>query len=546
MHGVFRHPHHPAFRRRPRWLPPLAAFALPHAAVDFDGSTYLTRGANLTGAADSQLCLFSRWIKTSDAAFNFFNLPSSGGGAGASIFEIGLSLGKVFVNAYTGGGSGQPLSMSGTTAINDDAWHHVLLSVDLSLGTPRKQLFIDGVDDLASTGGSNATMTFSMDAVDCYVGDYGQAPGGAGAYVGCASNLYFAIGESLDLTTSSNVELFRAADGTPENLGSDGSRPTGTQPIVYLRGDAAGFATNYGSGGDFSVAAGSLTDCASTPWGSGGVTVSLSGVAGTGAAGTLSPIGGALFALSGIGATGGAGSLAARGAAAVTLGGIGATGAAGNMSPAGAAVVALAGAAGTGTPGALSVSLATIAALGGVAATGMPGVLAVNAGAIVTPEGVVATGAAGDLAVSLATMATLVGVSSTGGAGSLAIAAGARVTVSGVIGSGSAGSLSIAGGAIVPLAGVGAAGAAGDVTIDIGAAATTVTLTGVAATGAAAALGISAGATVTLGGVSVTATSGSLIVGIPASVVDAGQVLVVQGGGGVLIVRPPANVITIH
>jgi len=51
----------------------------------------------------------------------------------------------------------------------------------------------------------------------------------------------------------------------PADLGSNGSTPTGTQPLIYFNGDAASAGTNAGSGGNFTIN-GSPTDAETNPW----------------------------------------------------------------------------------------------------------------------------------------------------------------------------------------------------------------------------------------------------------------------------------------
>jgi hypothetical protein len=50
----------------------------------------------------------------------------------------------------------------------------------------------------------------------------------------------------------------------PVSLGSDGSTPSGSQPIVYYKSPFASL-VNLGSGGDFSVTAGTLAAGSAIP-----------------------------------------------------------------------------------------------------------------------------------------------------------------------------------------------------------------------------------------------------------------------------------------
>jgi hypothetical protein len=68
------------------------------------------------------------------------------------------------------------------------------------------------------------------------------------------------MAEFLDISVEANRRKFINAAGDPVDLGSDGSTPTSTAPIVYQNGDFTNFETNQGTGGNFTVT-GALTTC---------------------------------------------------------------------------------------------------------------------------------------------------------------------------------------------------------------------------------------------------------------------------------------------
>ena len=74
---------------------------------------------------------------------------------------------------------------------------------------------------------------------------------------GFFAEVSFAFGQSLDFSIVSNRRKFLSAGGKPVFLGADGSLPTGTAPIIYQHLDdgeaVANFATNRGTGGDFTI-----------------------------------------------------------------------------------------------------------------------------------------------------------------------------------------------------------------------------------------------------------------------------------------------------
>ncbi len=77
------------------------------------------------------------------------------------------------------------------------------------------------------------------------------------AFVGAVAEYYLNFGEFVEFDTESERRKFINADGTPVDLGSDGSTPTGTSPMIYLslrEGETADqFAVNRGIGADFTV-----------------------------------------------------------------------------------------------------------------------------------------------------------------------------------------------------------------------------------------------------------------------------------------------------
>jgi hypothetical protein len=197
--------------------------------------------------------------------------------------------------------------------------------------------------------------------------------------------------------------------------------------------------------------------------------LALTGVGGTGAVGTASP--GAALALTSVTGTGAAGTSTPSSTAAVT-GNVG-TGAAGTVSP--ALALAVSGNAATGSVGDVtgSVSASGTEALTGVDATGDVGVATPST--TVALSGVSATGAVGSLAPALA--ASLSGVGGTGSVGSFNPAL--ALALSGLGSTGAIGSLAVT--QAVALTGTAATGEEGDVGTIVGGD-VTVALTGVSTT----------------------------------------------------------------
>lgn len=244
--------------------------SMPNIAVEsahFDGTAaYLTRGAGLTGAADSKKFLCSFWynITSTVQAHNIVLSCSTVGGDG-TYFGITISSGQALV--ISGNNSALTLILGKQASVAstyDGAWHHAIMSVDMTSGAT---LYVDDAP-LSLPGGTftNDTLIFSGANVQDWA--IGSTGGGTSKWPQDMAEVYFAIGQSIDLSLVSNRRKFRSASGKPVYLGSDGSAPTGTAPSIYLHlataEAVANFATNRGSGGNFTVH-GSLTAGASNP-----------------------------------------------------------------------------------------------------------------------------------------------------------------------------------------------------------------------------------------------------------------------------------------
>jgi len=227
------------------------------SAVDFDGSTdFLDRSSDFTGNSDGKLGIVSVWIRID-------------GGAGTGRHMVRASSNNVRVTVRSGdilqvkvenvGGTDILVIESTTTFSPGASWIHLLVAWDLN--TPEVHLFIDGVDDEA--GGATET----DDTINYTNSDWGVGASASGAslFNGCISELYFNMDEFLDITIASNRDKFRdSATSKPVDLGSDGSTPTGTAPILYLNGDSTNFEINQGTGGDLTVN-GTPSACSTSP-----------------------------------------------------------------------------------------------------------------------------------------------------------------------------------------------------------------------------------------------------------------------------------------
>lgn len=230
-------------------------------AVDFDGTTtYLTRGAGVTGVVDSPTGIFSVWVRL-----------DGGDGTTLSILcntSLKVDISRLFLNRFQIGlidpTSTSMLAFRSVSSYTASAtWLHILASwnVNAAVGSRTANLYINDVSDLSiplDTGAAfNVEYTDSNWAV-------GARTSGSFLFDGCMAEVYFAPGQFLDFSVTANRRKFITV-GKPADLGSDGSTPTGIAPILYLNNVAQTFGVNKGTGGDFTVT-GTLTPANTTPW----------------------------------------------------------------------------------------------------------------------------------------------------------------------------------------------------------------------------------------------------------------------------------------
>lgn len=216
-------------------------------ASTFDGSNdYLMRGGDLTGNADGKAGTISAWLKLrgGDAAV-LIAYTSTGGGTdlsrlAADVFEVSAR--------NSGGTAVLKLTSDSTYTTSSTGFIHVLASWDLA--NAKGHLYINDADDLAV--GSTITdddidytrsehVIGRLEAADLFHWD------------GDMSEMYLNFAEYVDITVEANRRRFISAQGLPVMLGSNGERPTGNQPIIYMPKRFNEFQINKGYGGDFTV-----------------------------------------------------------------------------------------------------------------------------------------------------------------------------------------------------------------------------------------------------------------------------------------------------
>ena len=231
-------------------------------SANFDGTNdYMTRGAGLTGAADSKSGICSFWIKAGSVQ-GVILFGTSTLGSGITRVAISLVSGTLYIEGFNAAGT-EILQISNSVSLTTGVWYHILASWNLlTAGTGR--LYINDVSNYTETIYTNDTIDYTL--ADWVVGAYPDAGNKTNSDI---AEFYFAPGQYLDFATESNRRKFITADLKGITLGDGGATPTGTQPLIYQRRmvDAAAstFATNKGTGGNFTVT-GALTNGANVPF----------------------------------------------------------------------------------------------------------------------------------------------------------------------------------------------------------------------------------------------------------------------------------------
>jgi hypothetical protein len=230
--------------------------------VHFNGSTELWNpsglNAPMTGATDGKKGTLSMWVRegqdgTTDGILAAFNVNA------CQVTRISGGYWRVLCD----NSASTTILICGTTAALNVAagWTHIAASWDLSV--PVLQVYVNGSSDACG----NAGPTTTNDTIAYHTNNDGDVVGsltGANYLTGDLADVYFDQANRLDLSVSINLQKF-INGGNAVDLGTNCATPTGSQPIICLRGPVATWNNNVGSGGSFTIHAGSLSAASSNP-----------------------------------------------------------------------------------------------------------------------------------------------------------------------------------------------------------------------------------------------------------------------------------------
>ena len=244
----------------------VAAFLVD--AADFDGTNdVMTRGAGLTGAADSKIGTLVFWFRAdgNDASVSkiISGLATVGSATARGVFVSRDATPNIIKIQARNAATALILDLTTTSSFATSAtWFCCMSSWDL-VDTAKRHLYIGDSSEINVNTYTNDTIDYTV--ADWSVGAFGDV---TQPFSGCFAEFWFAPGQYIDFSAEANRRLFFSASGKPVSLGTDGSTPTGTAPLVFFHLDngeaVANFATNRGSGGNFTIT-GTLDTASTSP-----------------------------------------------------------------------------------------------------------------------------------------------------------------------------------------------------------------------------------------------------------------------------------------
>lgn len=211
--------------------------------LQFNGTNqYASKASDLTGLADGKVALGAFWLNVTDPAQGLDIIIENNGGYVRWSFNNQLLTLRF---SQSSGGTVCQIEIPITTS----GWHHIAFSFDLSNASNRHAA-VDGslLSDSVFTAYVNADIDWTRGS--WAIGRYVSIS--SGYYDGGLAQLYL---DDTYLNLSTNLSALY--DGGLVDFGAAGANVTGSSPILLLNIEeseaAADFATNKGTGGDFTL-----------------------------------------------------------------------------------------------------------------------------------------------------------------------------------------------------------------------------------------------------------------------------------------------------
>jgi Concanavalin A-like lectin/glucanases superfamily len=213
--------------------------------VTFDGTNdNLLRGGALSGAVDGKNGTMSLW----------FRQDAGGHGTVRSVLDAQANRVQAQLNASNQmimrlrSVAGADVCIQSFIAMTDTRWHHVIMTTSGTAAHSAR-------DNVVTTA-----PTFSDTDIDWTLTNFS-----VGSTIAAASRFFGDLADVwmdavyFDLTVTDNLRKFIQDNGYPVDLGSDGSGPTGSAPLVFFSGKTSEWHQNKGTGGGYTLT-GELTN----------------------------------------------------------------------------------------------------------------------------------------------------------------------------------------------------------------------------------------------------------------------------------------------
>ncbi len=220
--------------------------------VHFNGLTWLTRGAALTGWGTPNKFTAALWSKLSvcnDGIFSDANFFTQGTTADNGNKYVNVNVASTYFDSY---GLGQIISAG---------WQCLLISLDVSVaGASVQRLYINDIDKLEAADSSEGFTTTIAAGSNFFFGQDGFGV----KITGDIADFRLWLGGNADFSQVNTRRRFIRSNGKPAqpSLATD---LLGTPIVSFIStGNTASFAANGGSGGAFTTT-GSLSMAGTSP-----------------------------------------------------------------------------------------------------------------------------------------------------------------------------------------------------------------------------------------------------------------------------------------
>jgi hypothetical protein len=241
-------------------------------ASDFNEAVLLedTTGPLVSGQADGRVCTISFWYKNNANHSHDQEIIRIQNGSSQAALNVRNSWARsqsLVVNTTSSGSNSLISCASANSSVQvADGWNHFMCSFENTFpldsvahvtGYFNGVLLVHGTNgEIVNQSIQNLDIAYNARGKEIVSASNGF-PSASGFLDGQISNLYVNIQERLDLTIQANREKFYSATGGNTDLGSDGSAPTGSQPIIFAPdGDLR---VNAGYGPNLTKISGTIT-----------------------------------------------------------------------------------------------------------------------------------------------------------------------------------------------------------------------------------------------------------------------------------------------